>query len=74
MGPKCTDAFEISSGSGHGTPTTFVLAVAITNFGLDGRNVDLVQNDAPFRSYLTSCSGHVASKVLSGTGIDIART
>ena len=40
------------------TPTT-LLAVAMTHYelpglGLDGRNVDLVQIDAPFRSYLTS--------------------
>ena len=43
------------------TPTT-LLAVAMTHYelpglGLDGRNVDLVQIDAPFRSYLTFRTG-----------------
>ena len=61
------------------TPTT-LLAVAMTHYelpglGLDGRNVDLVQIDAPFRSYLTSARALLrarSSKVLSRTGI--ART
>ena len=50
------------------TPTT-LLAVAMTHYelpglGLDGRNVDLVQIDAPFRSYLR-VGARITTKSLS---------
>ena len=52
------------------TPTT-LLAVAMTHYelpglGLDGRNVDLVQIDAPFRSYLTSARALLRARSLEG--------
>ena len=57
------------------TPTT-LLAVAMTHYelpglGLDGRNVDLgsMLPSAPTLPPHGHCSGHGASKVLSGTGI-----
>ena len=53
------------------TPTT-LLAVAMTHYelpglGLDGRNVDLVQIDAPFRSYLTSARALLRARSLEGS-------
>ena len=52
------------------TPTT-LLAVAMTHYelpglGLDRRNVDLVQIDAPFRSYLTSARALLRARSLEG--------
>ena len=63
------------------TPTT-LLAVAMTHYelpglGLDGRNVDLVQIDAPFRSYLTSAPGtepRRSCRELGSLGRPAART
>ena len=61
------------------TPTT-LLAVAMTHYelpglGLDGRNVDLVQIDAPFRSYLTSARALLRARSLEGlVGNWVART
>ena len=61
------------------TPTT-LLAVAMTHYelpglGLDGRNVDLVQVDAPFRSYLTSARALLRARSLEGlVGNWVART
>ena len=77
LGPKCTvptsNAFEISSGcwprtrrphlgSGHDPHE-------LPGLGF-GRNVDLVQIDAPFRSYLTSARALLS---LEGPGTGIGR-
>ena len=88
LGPKCTvptsNAFEIPYRSGCWPRTRRPHSCSghdpyyeLPGLGLDGRNVDLVQIDAPFRSYLSSARALLretrASKVLSGTG-DRGRT
>ena len=75
LGPKCTvptsNAFDNQQRMlATDTPTT-LLAVAMTHYelpglGLDGRNVDLVQIDAPFRSYLTSARALLRARSLEG--------
>ena len=73
LGPKCTVPTSKRLRNQQrmlatDTPTT-LLAVAMTHYelpglGLDGRNVDLVQIDAPFRSYLTSArASHIGNPV-----------
>ena len=73
--PRTPSKSAADAGHGHADHTPGMTHYELPGLGLDGRNVDLVQIDAPFRSYLTSARALLRARSLEGlVGNWVART